>query len=735
MGYILYQVWHIQQVRGRELNQMSSRWRVDRMNHLAEINPHRGWITDRNMNPLAMSYAVYNIRLDVSMLAYRENLSVSRGGANRTRWMDDTLGALHEALNIPMENLTALFVRGDGIWQPVIQDNWRLMARQIPANIAIPLRDNYRDIYLEEVSVRAYADAFFAPQVLGFLRGDARLGLELRYAQALTGTPGRLFRAFDANNILIRDEIPVQHGHTLVTTIDVDIQRLAQQTVDNAFRNLPTKAVAMLVMCPFTAEIYAMAQAPNFSLAEPTNAALFTDPTIHANWDNMSESERVTAWNTIWRNYHTTHTFEPGSVFKPIVIAAALEEGTLTTQCVFHCTGAITVEGVEITCFNRTVHGTVTVTDVIAASCNVATIQIMHRLGRDSFYRFRGYFGYGERTGIDLPGEESVSSPAVMYALNQLGPVQLATSSIGQGFNHTMIQGAVSYAALINGGNVMRPFVVSHIIDENGAVVAENRPQVVRRVLSAETADWMRTALEQVVIGQRGTGRSTRITGHTIGGKTGTAQHGPQRELVSIGYWVYTPVENPEFLIYIVAENVTPGIAAGSTLGPIMRGFLEELIILRSMPPSEGPYIEDWRSPVLDLERMPDFVGFRVKDVAENLITRGIPFQIIGGGTIVTSTFPGAEPGRTLPQPGGIPVQIHTDPLTYVYGSMSTIPHLVGLSATQANAFAIDARFVPVWFGGDGALTDYEVTHQYPAAGTIAEQGMKIMLRVRRNGS
>ena len=733
-GALFFRVWHIQARQGDDLNQRSSEWRVNRMADVAMLAPQRGWVMDRNMQPLATSHLFYNVVLDLPLLAYRENAAINRGGPNRRHWMDETLTALHEALGIPMENLRRLFVFEEGMWHPYVRDYWRVIAREVPANIAIPLADAFRDVYLEEISVRMYADPFFAPQVLGFMRGDAQWGLEGRYHASLSGVAGWRFRSFDANNALIRDEVPVQHGHTLITTLDADIQRLAQQYVDDTFRYIQSDAVGLLVVCPHTMEILAMAQAPNFSLNDPANPAFFTNPAIYANWEYMTTEQRTNEWFSIWRNFHISHTFEPGSIFKPIVVAAAVEEGVICRHDVFFCAGTITIEGRTIPCFGGFAHGSLTVSEIMAVSCNVGTIQIMQRLGQHNFYRYRGYFGYGERTGIDLPGEEAVNSPAVMYSLHQLGPVQLATSSIGQGFNNTMIQAVTSFAALINGGNVMRPFIVSHVIDDTGAVVQENRPQIVRRAISQETSDFIREELEQTVIGPIGTGRQTRIPGHTIGGKTGTAERGAEREYLSIAYWIYTPVENPEFLIFMMIENVEQGRTAGQTIAPILRSFLEELIIQRNMPPSEGPYLEYRHNPVLGLEPMPDFTDARVNDVVRNLINRGIAFQIHGGGTTVAYTFP--APGRSLPQPSpvGIPVQIHTDPTTYLPGQMTVMPNLIGLNAAQANDFARDAAFLPVWFGGSDVLAEYEVYRQYPAPGTETEQGMQVLLRARRIG-
>jgi len=318
-----------------------------------------------------------------------------------------------------------------------------------------------------------------------------------------------------------------------------------------------------------------------------------------------------------------------------------------------------------------------------------------------------------------------------MYPWHMLGPVQLATSSIGQGFNATAIQSITSFAALINGGNIMRPFIVSHVFDENGVMVEETRPQIIRRAISQETSDWIRTELEQTVIGpQMATGRNTRIQGHTIGGKTGTAERGAEREYVSIGYWIYTPVENPEFIILIMAENVEQGRTAGNTLAPVLRSFLQEMIVMRNMPPSEGDYIEYNTSPVLQLEPMIDFTGVRVADAVRNLVNLEIGFQVHGGGTVIAHTFPG--PTNTRPQPWTIPIQIHTDPNTYLAGGMSVMPDVVGMDAALAIQFVRDATFIPRLFGGTGAVVNYIVYRQYPAGGTVLEQGTETILRMRR---
>jgi len=695
---------------------------------------------------IALSRPVYTVFVDVIHAADRRNPT------NRNL-LNETVEALHEAFGIPVHELEAIFAR-DADGNLINSTHYHVIARDVPASIAIPLRDNreLRDVHANEYTFRWYEDPFFAPHVIGFRRGGALHGLELQYNALLTGEAGRVFRTFDTHGNPRVETEDVRHGYTLVTTLDADIQRLAQRIVDDTFRNIPSRQVGLLVKNPHTGEILAMAQAPSFSLADPGDPTYFTDPGLRANWDAISEEERVNRMLNMWSNFHLTHTFEPGSIFKPFVMAAALEEGVVTVNCSFFCGGYINVADSTVRCWLPAGHGNINISEAMYRSCNVAMAEINHRLGRDAFYRYRGYFGFGERTGIDLPGEADVSSPAVMYGLHQLGPVQLATSSIGQGFNSTTIQSITAFSSLINGGYLMQPFLVSQIVDNDNIVVYENLPTVVRSTVSAQTANFMRNDMQNVVSAEHGTGWRSAIPGFAIGGKTGTAQQGRGDNLtgITLSYIAYTPVHNPEFIVLMTIDHVEDrSMSSGVHVAPIVRGFFEELIQIRNLRPSEGPYVDNWQAMHTGGHVMPDFSGDRLLDVVRNLNNMGddgLDFLISGTGTVITHHVP--APGMPMPQTGM--VILYLDPDTVV-DDMVLVPHVMGLPVAQAESVLLDLQLTAVLATGrqndfdpndftpgtaqaeerdnsSGEASPYSIAGQFPAPGTMVERGFQVRL-------
>ena len=741
-----YRIWYWQSVHGDQLvrEAVEQEARTQALGNTT-IVAERGQIKDRNSMPIALSKPVYTVFLDVREAARRRNPS----GRDL---LQETITVLHETFDIPRAYLEAIFAR-DIAGDLVNDTHYYPVAWEVPANIALPLRDDrsFPDIHAREESLRWYTDPFFAPHIIGFRWGDSLHGLESRYNTQLTGVPGRLFRTLDSHGNPRVETENVRHGLTLITTLDSDIQRLAQSIVDDTFRNIPSRQVGMLVMDPHTGEMLAMAQAPSFSLADPGNPEYFTDPRVQANWENMCDVERTEHRLRTWSNFHISHSFEPGSIFKPIVIAAALEEGAVSLHDRFYCSGSINIADRTVYCWYRRGHGSLTLSGVLYRSCNVAMTEINRRLGRDAFYRYRRYFGFGERTGIDLPGEFDVSSPAVMYTLQQLNAVQLATSSIGQGFNSTNIQSINAFASLINGGNLMQPFLVSQIVDTHGNVVYENLPTVVRRTVSTQTADFMRIDMQQVVSASGGTGWRSAIPGYAIGGKTGTAQQGRGESLtgLTLTYIAYTPVVNPEFIVLMVIDHVEDTtLSSGTTVAPIVREFFEELIQIRSLRPSDGPYAyEHWTTMIVRGEEMPDLTGQRVLDVVRNLNNQHLDFQIVGNGTVVSSHMP--PHGRPMPQ--RIPVILYTDPETRVE-NMVTVPRVEGLPVAQAEMLLSEVLLTAVLAtdrqndcdaedftpgtaqaeerepGGSNELPPLYIYRQFPAPGTEVEQGFQVRL-------
>jgi len=742
---VLVHIWYWQNIYSeRDLIGEATRSQELTAAVIGAVNPQRGIITDRNSVPIARSVPVYYVFVDVRH-------AVNRRNPRNRDLMQETIDALHEALDIPTARLEAIFARDE--YGNLVNDYHQyIVMHDVPADIARALRDNHRlpDIHARGQTYRWHSDPFFAPHVIGFRWGDSFHGLELAYNTQLSGTPGRSFRDTDRHGNPIYAAYNVRHGDTLITTLDSDIQRRAQYFVDRTFREIPSGNVGLIAMNPHTGEIYAMAQANNFNAADPGNPNYFSDPSMRAGWDNISGDERVRRMQNTWRNFHINHSFEPGSIFKPFVIAAALEEGVLRLDDTFFCGGSIPVADRIIWCWNRTGHGTLCLSSALYRSCNVVMVEINRRLGRDAFYRYRGYFGFGERTGIDLPGEFDLSSPLVMYPLHQLGPVQMGTSSIGQGFNTTTIQSINAFASLINGGNLMQPFVVSQIVNTEGIVVHQTTPTVLRRTVSQETADFMRNEMQNVVSAAGGTGTATAIAGHAIGGKTGSAQQGRggDTEGLTLSYIAFTPVENPEIVVMMTIDHVEDHThSAGRTVAPIVREFFLDIIQMRSMRPSDWDVYENGHPMLPGNDPMPDFSGWRVTDVVRNLNNLNLDFIITGTGTVVSHHFPAA--GTTMPR-GDTPVFIHV--YQYDDPNMVVVPELVGLCINTANTMLgatflqamvapsiqsdrSGSQFTPstasaVEREADGNDTSsIIIRHQFPAPGTFVERGFQVRLR------
>lgn len=718
---------------------------------LQTVPASRGEIMDRNMQPLALSRPVYDVFIDVVEL---------HNASNRNDTGRQTLEEVRIAVNYHFGWTFSEFdshfaLNSDG--ELARRNHHLIVAREVEPALAHYLRDKFRHVHATRQTQRFYPAPTIAPQVIGFQRGSYFWGLESYYNTQLVGEPGRRFSA--GGEV---EEIQVRHGYTLVTTLDMEIQRLAQASVDRTYAEMDSEFVGIIVMEPFTGEILAMAQAPSFSLADEFDPQLTTDTWLKQNWELMQESQQVAEMQRLWRNFHISYTYEPGSVFKPFVMAAAIEEGVLNTNQYFFCGGAKVIFPGEppLTCHSRC--GSINFRTALYRSCNIAMFYIVNMMGRDMFYRYRGYFGFGERTGIDLFGETCVSSPYLMYTRARLGPIELATSSMGQGSNVTTIQTISAFASLINGGNLMQPFFVSHLLDSDGNVVEENHPVITRRVLSPQTSDFIRREMQYVVASDRGTAARGRIPGHTIGGKTGTAQQGRRADNINtLTYLAFTPVENPELIVLKVVHRICANSygGAGGELSPRTAALLEQIIAYSGMPPSDGPYaLETWHQHTTP-ETMPDYSGWRLSDAVRDLSNRsGIGgYQVIGSGSVVSRTMP--EPGRPMPQ--NAPVFFHMETGTELDGQMVSMPNLIGLTATQAQAILHEFGLPLILLDSIGALGSmengearttnpltaeewaeeveqsppelihYVIYSQYPSADTVIARGTPVMIRAR----
>ena len=435
---------------------------------------------------------------------------------------------------------------------------------RIKTNVDKQTGDKIREYDLTGVKVdedykRNYPYGNLASKVLGFTGSDNQgiVGLEVKYESILKGTDGQILTMTDARGVELSDtgegrKEPVS-GKNLILSLDANLQEYAQQAAYQALEQKQADSVSIILMRPGNGEILAMVNVPEYDLNDPFNLKKSTN--------GMSQQEIQDERNKMWRNGCINDTYEPGSTFKPFTISAGLETGVLTGNENYVCGGVMHVGDHDIHCSNRSGHGPETLKQALENSCNVALMQIGASIGTEEFCRYQRLFGFGEYTGIDLPGEGETSG--LLYTPATMDPASLATNAFGQNFNVTMTQMAASFSSLINGGNYYEPHVVKQIQDDNGNVTENKDPVLVKKTISKETSDIIKDYMLGVV--EEGTGASAAVEGYAVGGKTGTAEKLPRgngKYLVSfIGY---APQENPQVMVYVVIDEPNSAVQANS---------------------------------------------------------------------------------------------------------------------------------------------------------------------------
>lgn len=455
---------------------------------------------------------------------------------------------------------------------------------------------NIYGIWFEKQYKRIYPLKSLASAVVGFTsEGNVgTVGLENYYDSTLNGTNGREYGYLNMDSDFEKTIIQPRNGNTLVTTIDVNIQKIVEDKIrkfnkkfcNNNRRGDGSLNTAVLVMNPNNGEILAMADYPDFDCNEPRKLSglVGVDP------DNMSDEEQMRALNKLWQNFCVTSTYEPGSVQKPFTEACGLETGTLNTGLTFKCNGYEKVGDQTIHCVNRGGHGIETMEKALMDSCNDALMQMSYRIGVDNFTQYQSIFGFGRKTGIDLPGEASTAT--LVYTKDNMRKVDLATNSFGQNYNCTMVQMASAFSSLINGGSYYQPHVVRKIADDKGNTVSTIEPTLLKRTVSRETGDTIKEYLEAVV--KKGTGHEAKVNGYSMGGKTGTAQkmnektHKRLQGEYLVSFLGFAPVKEPRLVIYCVVDEPNVKDQAHSSYAQkITREILEEVLPYMNIYPDE----------------------------------------------------------------------------------------------------------------------------------------------------
>ncbi len=510
---------------------------LSRETYVSSVLPYkRGDITDRNGTLLASSELQYKLILDPKQLLLHEEC------------IEATITALQNNFNITAEELRDILDKKFDKQYVVVLKNLKYDEVE-NFKKAIQESEDITGIWFEEEYIRTYPYQSLACDILGFTSSDntGYFGIEEYYNDELNGTNGREYGYFNSNLDLERIVKKAVNGNSVISTIDVNAQRIIQKHITTFNNEFGSKNIGILVMNPNNGEILAMASNQEYDLNNPRDlSGVYTEAELSV----MSEEQKMEALNNLWKNDAVSSGYEPGSTFKPITVAAGLEENIIREEDTFFCDGLQEVAGEKIHCSKRTGHGELTLGEALMFSCNDALMQIADREGRGIFHHYQSSFCFGKKTGVDLPGEAA----GIIIAKDKIGPADLATSSFGQTFNATMLQMAAAYSSLVNGGSYYQPHIVKKIVNANGAVVKENKGLLVKRTVSEKTSDFIQKYMYQTV--EAGTAGGAKVEGYAIGGKTGTAQKYPRAaKTYLVSFLGQVPAINPKIVIYIMIDE------------------------------------------------------------------------------------------------------------------------------------------------------------------------------------
>ncbi len=553
----------------------------------------RGEIVDAKGTVLATSVAVYNVILDCSVMTSDED------------YIEPTINALVECFpDLDKETL-------EGYAKDKKDSRYIILEKKLPYDQIQPFVEKQdavdddgdkinpfiKGVWFETEYQREYPFGNLASSLIGFTSAGnvGTTGLENYYSDTLNGVNGREYGYLNSDNDFEKNIVSPQDGDTLVTSIDANVQSIVEAKIkefsetykDNAREGDGAEDIAVIIMNPNTGEIVAMADYPTFDLNNPRDLSFMYSEDELA---DISDEDQMNILNELWQNYCVTATYEPGSVQKPFTVACGLETGTLTTDMTFFCDGGENIADYRIRCVNRSGHGLETVEKSLMDSCNDALMQMSYLIGPENFLEYQSVFGFGQKTGVDLPGEANTST--LVFDLDTIKTIDLATNSFGQNYNCTMVQMASAFSSLINGGNYYQPHVVTKITDSKGNTVSNIDPLLMKKTVSESTSDILKSYLRSVV--SDGTGGTAKVDGYSMGGKTGTAQmydeetHLRKKGCYLVSFIGYVPYDNPQLVIYCVVNQPNAEDQAHSYYAQnIVREILEEVLPYMNIYPDE----------------------------------------------------------------------------------------------------------------------------------------------------
>ncbi len=706
---LIIRIGYLQIVKGEELTIAAREQQtVDNV-----ITPERGKIYDRNHKVLASNMTVETI-----------SISPKDVRGNKKQTAEEIAEEIAEIFDMDKNTLL------DRINS---KTNFQYIKKKVGKGQADELREyinkyNLSGFRFAEDVKRYYPYGNFASHVIGFVGSDNQglEGIEKVYDDVLSGVPGRIVTADQVSGMEIPDNyesyVAAEDGNSIVLTIDETIQHFAEKHLENArIENQLEEGAAAIVMDVNTGEILAMVTKPDYDLNEPfaiTQAVEERYEGIKEELEDLEGDEynaRVTeVTQFLRRNKAVVDTYEPGSTFKIAVASMALEEQAVALSDHFYCGGSIKVADRSISCANKNGHGDQTFQQAVQNSCNPAFIQIGARVGTKEFIKYLKGFGFLQKTGIELPGEQE----GIFHAESNFKEIDLATSSFGQSFNVTPLQMISMASAVANGGNLMKPHLIKQIVDKDMNVVKDILPTKVRQIVSKETSDTMRMILESVV--SEGGGKNAYLAGYRIAGKTGTSEKQPRGNGKYVASFIgFAPADDPQVVCLVILDQPPVGNTyyGGIIAAPVVKNILDETLQYLNVEPE---YTEEEMQFVDIL--VPNVVGREPSKAKQTIEGAGLTAKIIGNGDKVISQMPSSN----------TKVSKNSAIVLYTEKEMGrqtvTVPSVVGMTPAAANKVLTDAGLNVKIRGVSNTGGTAVCAGQLPIGGTKAEAGTIVTL-------
>ena len=772
LGVITFAVlfWKLYDLQINQHEAMQTR-AVNQQTRSAVVTASRGTIYDRNGNTLAVSATAETINIspkEIAEFVESQEKAIEEAAAKAAekgesytapeirdqayiaRGLSRILEKDQADIEKAMEDLGSMYYNvRKKVEQEVADEVRRFINGEIDEEgNAVPedQQKKLQGVWIQPDTKRYYTYSTLAANVLGFVNADnvGGVGLEAKYNDVLEGTAGMTVTAKNGvgTDLLYQYEqyYDAENGNSLVLTMDVEVQSYLEKGLESMIDKFDAANGATgIVMDVNTGAIVAMASYPNYDLNEPgvvRDEALQKklDKTLADLAGKQSEYEteeeyneavskaKSEAMNTQWRNKCIDSTYEPGSTFKPITLAIALEEGVVSKSSTFSCSGAVSIEGWTLRCSKKTGHGSQSLVEAVGNSCNPAFINIGLRVGTEKYYEYLQAFGLMEKTGVDMVGE--VAGIFIDPDTFNSHQISLASYSFGQTFNVTPLELIRAQAACINGGYLYTPYVVEQELDSDGNVIYQHEATPVRQVISEETSAVVRECLEYVVAS--GTGKNGQVAGYRIGGKTGTADKTETRNTtkeVVVSFMCFAPADDPQYIMLLTMDtpsrNTGVYVSGGNMVAPTASSIMADILPALGVEPD---YSADELSSAD--AAVPNVVGETAENAKSRLEAAGFSCRTVGSGDTVTDQTPAG--GAIVPNNATIILYLGAEKPT----APCTVPNVVGKTAAEANRLLTDAGLIMKVSGTTASSSgNVKALSQNREAGTEAPAGTVVTVQ------